>query len=530
MENNAHTNAKAEEKGRSRRDKEPEISEDNNCSASENLSVQELVQEIESKFNSLHNSQHVTPDYCIFRIPGKISDENSAPYRHRYAVIGPLVYHFYLSAHGEEEKQRYLAAFLLRAHPNTSLIDFITLIKGSLAKIRGCYEKLYYRNWDDSSNKPRQYKRACTESDPLLLIRTILVDAGFILELLLRAYSKEWRVENDLIFAKSGTIHDLKRDLMLLEQQLPFFLLRDMYELAFAGYPNYPSFLHLTCHFFSHYYNQSISIDDVLSPNNPHTFEYRSKLKDAKHFTDLIRTFQQPYPFQKHQHCSINNEDHQSHYGKWILRGGKHFMHLISSQKPEPEGILEEGKLQQQQGEYLYSAVLLREAGVKFKVSLSTCLFDIEFDEKNGELKIPPLKVDDSTESFYGNLMVWEQCYYPNDTFICDYIFLMGYLIKSAEDVGILVRRRIMINQLGSPKAIVKMFNNLCKYIDVEKNNRYSSLFMKLNAFNAVPHHSWVAILKHQYFSSLWRGVATVAAIILLVLTMIQTIIAILSL
>ncbi|XP_052490214.1 uncharacterized protein LOC105784937 [Gossypium raimondii] len=298
-----------------------------------------------------------------------------------------------------------------------------------------------------------------------------------------------------------------------------------MYELAFAGNPDYHSFLHLTCHFFSHYYNQSIPIDGVLSPNNPHTSEYRSKLEDAKHFTDLIRTFQQPYPFQKHQHRGNNNEDHQSH----ILRVKKH-LQLISSEKPEPEVILEEGKLQQQQGEYLYSAVLLREAGVKFKVSLSTCLFNIEFHEKNGELKIPPLKVDDSTESFYGNLMVWEQCYYPNDTFICDYIFLMGYLIKSAEDVGILVRRRIMINQLGSHKAIVKMFNNLCKYIDVEKKNRYSSLFMKLNAYNAVPHHSWLAILKHQYFSSLWRGVATVAASILLVLTLIQTIIAILSL
>ncbi|KAA3468399.1 UPF0481 protein [Gossypium australe] len=110
------------------------------------------------------------------------------------------------------------------------------------SKIRGCYDKLYYRIWDDSSNRPRQYKRSSAESDPLLLIRTILVDAGFILELLLRAYSKEWRVENDLIFAKSGTIHDLKRDLMLLERQLPFFLLGDMYELAFAGYPNYPTF------------------------------------------------------------------------------------------------------------------------------------------------------------------------------------------------------------------------------------------------------------------------------------------------
>ncbi|XP_016690574.1 uncharacterized protein [Gossypium hirsutum] len=341
---------------------------------------------------------------------------------------------------------------------------------------------MYYRYWDDSVGRARQDKRAGTQSHSSLLIGMILVDAGFILELLLRAYSEGLRAENDLIFAKSGTIHDLKRDLMLLENQLPFFLLKKMYKRALKCNPHYPSFLHLTCHFFSHYYNQSISIDEVLSPNNPHSSEYRSNLEDPKHFTDLIRTFQQPYStIHKQQQC-----------GKWnILRGNTHFMNLISFQKLE-----------------------VRE----------------EFDENNGELKIPPLKVDDSTESFYGNLMVWEQCYYPNDTFICHYIFLIGYLIKSAEDVSILVRKRILIKQLGSPIEIVAMFNRLCKYNNVGTENRYSSLFMKLNAYNAVPHHSWIAILKLEYFSNPWRGVATIAAIILLVLTMIQTICALFSL
>ncbi|MFQ6627620.1 hypothetical protein Gotur_005788 [Gossypium turneri] len=425
-----------------RDEEEPETSTNKRCCSPpfENLSVGELAQQIQSKLDSLNNSQHVKPDYCIFRIPGKFSDENLAPYRPRYTVIGPLVYYYYLSGHQEEEKQRYLASFLRRAKPNTSLNDFIELIEKYLSKIQGCYEKMYYRYWDESVGRAR-------------------------------AYAEGLRAENDLIFAKSGTIHDLKRDLMLLENQLPFFLLKKMYKRALKCNPHYPSFLHLTCHFFSHYYNQSISIDEVLSPNNPRSSEYRSNLEDPKHFTDLIRTFQQPYStIQKQQQC-----------GKWnILRGNTHFMNLISFQK------LEEGKVQQQQqGAYLYSALLLREAGVKFKLSLNTCLFDIEFDENNGELKIPPLKVDDSTESFYGNLMEWEQCYYPNDTFICDYIFLIGYLIKSAED---------------------------------------------LNAYNAVPHHSWIAILKLEYFSTPWRGVATIAAIILLVLTMIQTICALISL
>ncbi|KAA3482098.1 UPF0481 protein [Gossypium australe] len=488
-----------------RDEEEPETSTNKGTRAAvppfKNLSVDELAQQIQSQLDSLNNSQHVKPDFCIFRIPGKFSDENLPPYRPRYTVIGPLVYYYYLSGHQEEEKQRYLASFLRRAKLTTSLNDFIELIEKHLPKIRGCYEKMYYRYWDDSVGRARQDKRAGTQSHSSLLIGMILVDAGFILELLLRAYSEGLRDENDLIFAKSGTIHDLKRDLMLLENQLPFFLLKKMYKRALKCHPHYPSFSssHL------HYYNQSISIDEVLSPNNLHSSEYRSNLENTKHFTDLIRTFQQPYSTiqKKQQQCGIWN----------ILRGNTLFVNLISFQKPE------EGKVQQQQqGAYLYSAVLLREAGVKFKVSLNTCLFNIEFDENKGELKIPPLKVDDSTESFYGNLMVWEQCYYPNDTFICDYIFLIGYLIKSAEDVSILVRKRILINQLGGPIEIIAMFNRLCKYINVGTENRYSSLFVKLNAYNAVPHHSWIAILKLEYFSTPWTGVATIAATILLVL------------
>ncbi|KAK5813965.1 hypothetical protein PVK06_029416 [Gossypium arboreum] len=311
-----------------RKEEEPETSTNKRCCSPpfENSSVDELAQQIQSKLDSLNNYQHVKPDYCIFRIPGKFSDEYLAPYRPRYTVIGPLVYYYYLSGHQEEEKQRYLASFLRRAKPNTSLNDFIELIEKYLPKIRGCYEKMYYRYWDDSVGRARQDKRAGTLSHSSLLIGMILVDAGFILELLLRAYSEGLRAENDLIFAKSGTIHDLKRDLMLLENQLPFFLLKKMYKRALKCNPHYPSFLHLTCHFFSHYYNQSISIDEVLSPNNPHSSEYRSNLEDPKHFTDLIRTFQQPYStIHKQQQC-----------GKWnILRGNTHFMNLISFQKLE---------------------------------------------------------------------------------------------------------------------------------------------------------------------------------------------------
>ena len=106
----------------------------------------------------------------------------------------------------------------------------------------------------------------------------------------------------------------------------------------------------------------------------------------------------------------------------------------------------------------------------------------------------------------------------------------MEYLIKSVEDVDLVIRRRIIINQLSSNTTVVTLFNNVCKRITSVENNRYSSIFRELNAYNAVRHHSWIAILRLNYFSTLWRGVATIAAVVLLVLTLIQTICALISL
>ncbi|XVF18346.1 hypothetical protein REPUB_Repub11eG0013800 [Reevesia pubescens] len=108
--------------------------------------------------------------------------------------------------------------------------------------------------------------------------------------------------------------------------------------------------------------------------------------------------------------------------------------------------------------------------------------------------------------------------------------FHMEYLIKSTEDMDLLVRKRIIINQLGSNTTVVTLFNNFCKHITRVEKNSYFDIFRKLNAYNAVHRHSWIAILKLQYFSTLWTGVATIATVILLVLTLIQTIIAVISL
>ncbi|KAK6230968.1 hypothetical protein QUC31_002486 [Theobroma cacao] len=194
---------------------------------------------------------------------------------------------------------------------------------------------------------------------------------------------------------------------------------------------------------------------------------------------NLLRTLQLPYSFQKDCGkekalcCKLPRI-------KWIKTKVMYFLDLISSSllpsSRKPEQSLEAGQVK---GKYLYSAVRLREAGVKFKVSTHRCLLDIEFNQNNGELKIPPLRLDELTESFFLNLLAWEQRYYPHETLIRDYIFLMEYLIKSTEDVDLLVRKRILIDQLGSHNAVMIGVNSAryeqrnINWRRKEKLNRY---------------------------------------------------------
>ena len=70
----------------------------------------------------------------------------------------------------------------------------------------------------------------------------------------------------------------------------------------------------------------------------------------------------------------------------------------------------------------------------------------------------------------------------------------------------------------------MSMINNLNKGI-VSETARvdYVKLYEELNGFYEKSWHRWMATLKNEYFSTPWRFASTVAAIILLLLTFIQT-------
>jgi len=166
---------------------------------------------------------------------------------------------------------------------------------------------------------------------------------------------------------------------------------------------------------------------------------------------------------------------------------------------------------------------------VKFKVGPSKCLFDLKFT--SGVLEIPRLKLYSYTESLFRNLLALEQCHYLDDAYFTDYIRILDFLIDTAKDVNLLVRKGILVNGLGDNNAVATLVNNLCSQIYIlDMNSDYCSLCKDLSSFYEDPWHSRKATLKRDYFSNPWRTTATVAAIILLVLTFTQTVCSIISL
>ncbi|KAL0007606.1 hypothetical protein SO802_009108 [Lithocarpus litseifolius] len=122
------------------------------------------------------------------------------------------------------------------------------------------------------------------------------------------------------------------------------------------------------------------------------------------------------------------------------------------------------------------------------------------------------------TEDLFRNLMALEQCHYPKEAYICNYILLLDFLINNKDDVELLVEEGIIVNSFGSNEAVAEMVNKLGHEI-VEVNSYYHDVAEDLNSYYRNLWNQNMASLKTVYFRDIWRGTATVVGIIILVVT-----------
>ncbi|XP_050364807.1 UPF0481 protein At3g47200-like [Argentina anserina] len=389
------------------------------------------------------------PLCSIYKVPERLRRVSQKAYAPKVVSIGPLHHGKEHLKPMEEHKMRYLQQYLRRTQIN--LEDYIRKIREQEAGLRSCYAETIAFSSDE-------------------FVRIILVDVAFLIEVLLRFRFRQLSEENDRLFNRPWMFEDLWMDLLLLENQLPFFILEDCFDADIM--------------------QRSSNLSERLSLIDLSHFFFTNKIqiKETEGNLEIIRSSQVA---------------HLVDFCRSIYLPLKPSATRGPAPKTTPR-ITE-----------------LNRAGVKFKLGSSSDLFNIQFS--SGVLEIPKLAISDQLEITIKNLIALEQtdCM---ETIVSDYAFIINRLVKTSKDVELLVSNEILENGLGSISAAAAVINNLADGLTVDPEDCcYGTILKDLNEHCSKPWHQWREYLRKHLLHS-WATKKTIGAVVLLVLIFIQTI------
>ncbi|KAI3771291.1 hypothetical protein L6452_02452 [Arctium lappa] len=421
----------------------------------------EILLDCEAKGHEL--SEQRPPS--IYMVPRILPDLSPRSFEPRVVSIGPLHRENKTLQEIEAQKATYLHHLLKRLsdQPRKILDACLQRVNASIPAIRACYSGMM----------------TYTDAE---LAKMMVIDACFILEFLFPSEEHGF-----LIFRNVSLTHSISSDLVLLENQIPFFVLQDIFDCTLLKLPTIPS-LCLTS-----------NVLERLQFLNP--FEVNE--------TYVVHTTPPPPPhilglLQTSFHPTVNTENPS-----------------ICPSSPM----------------HSHSAIELDQVGVKFKPNEDgEWSMSIDFSSSwfacffwccgNSTLKMPVMHIYDNTEIFLRNIIAYEQCTQGVPNYVTSYACAIDYLVDTTEDVSMLVKSKVLTNHLGSNEDATNMINNIVKGVTFMEFY-YLAQWKQLDGFYNGCWPKNIAWLKRTYFNSPWNAIALLAGIVLFALTIIQTIYAI---
>ncbi|KAJ0503391.1 hypothetical protein HanHA300_Chr11g0423711 [Helianthus annuus] len=157
----------------------------------------------------------------------------------------------------------------------------------------------------------------------------------------------------------------------------------------------------------------------------------------------------------------------------------------------------------------------LKRSGIKLKPWEAESFLMVKF--KNGVIHMPTITIDDFMCTGCSKIFT-------------TYVTLLDSLVNTSKDVGLLCDQNIIENYLGTDAEVATFFNNMGKDISFDIDECYlARLFDDVNRHYHSGWHTQWAGLKYTYFSTPWSFVSVMAASVLLVFTVVQTIYTILG-
>ncbi|CAI9298636.1 unnamed protein product [Lactuca saligna] len=429
-----------------------------------NGDVDIVVEDVQGLFESIRSSPSAFPliQILIDMVPSGRRDISPTSFDPRVVSIGPL--------HREDktlqafEHQKHMHASDLLNSPcgssNQTLKECVQKVLATTDRIRACYDNIKIEKYNDNE-----------------LAKMMVIDACFILQFIRVLTNSS---DEAVAFLRASSII---YDLMLFENQIPFFILQDIFDSTILTSEPKASLPHLIL--------QLVQFFNIFETNIP---------------------VQSSYP--------IEPNDHILGFLEKCFRPSKEY-----------------SPLQALPSVAMHSTVELERSGVIFKPNIdarwamtinfqsSTAFNCFSWSRDKPTLRMPVLRIDNFTESILRNLIAYEQSSssYRTCGYVTSYAMAMDMLVDTEEDIGKLIESKVVVNHLGSNEKAADMINSLCKelpfrrfyYFDDwrEMDRHYNSYWPKN-----------IAALKRTYFSNPWSMIALVAAIVLFALTVVQTI------
>ncbi|KAK2378910.1 UPF0481 protein [Trifolium repens] len=433
----------------------------------------------------------------ISNIPDMLRGANEDAYTPKYVSIGFL--HRGATSHLQQmegTKWHYMREFLER-QGTTSAQNIRSEIR-----LRDCGFEILKLNNVICASYGGSNNNIVEKIDSHEIAKIMMLDGCFLLELLTRldGYMVNPAIyKNDSILKAEEKIIHVLNDVAMLENQVPFLVLKKLYRKVFP---------------------------DGSEINN----DYRVANIVCKAFG---------YPL-----VSSSGVAH-------IL----HLMHLSTvDQSQQHEG--KKAKL-----ELLRCATKLRASGVIIKAKsnstnqnrhklLDMFDFDICFSDNSGELDIPQLYIKETTQVKWRNLIAWEQSKIGIRSKYTSYALFFNGLICCEHDIELLKDKKVIVNELNkSNEELLTIFCTISKGAE-QMDTSYSQICDRLNAYKGMEvtkvlqkwpicvwhqcrrvleiivyyMRNWYKILIRDHIPTVWKFVGIVAAAALLILAIMQTI------
>ncbi|XP_068304108.1 putative UPF0481 protein At3g02645 [Pyrus communis] len=498
----------------------------------------------------------------IFNVPKTLLAIDPHSYTPQEVAIGP--YHYFRPELYEME--RYKVAAAKRTQKNLQCLKFQNLVDQLIRFepwIRACYNK--YLNFNGET-----------------LGWMMAIDASFLLEMLQFYGAKEGKILTRVSSKMSRLVdysgrnsahHAILRDLVMLENQIPLFVLRKMLEFQFQSLETADemllSMLMGLCKELSPFKMKDEDVSKIKVSECAHLLDFLYQLitpklerrpseiveaedqgegadedKDSKSTKspNYVKQFLEEVwkllsklnkgPVRLLKKILVSRPIKVIFRLPWTILSSlpgfallkQPFAYLFSSQdkeeiKPENESSVNIPPLVEEIT--IPSVSDLMEAGVRF-VPTKGCISSISFDPKTVTLYLPATSLDVNAEVILRNLVAYEASNASEQLVFTRYTEMMNGIIDTKEDAKLLREKGIILNRLKSDEEVANLFNGMSKSIRLTKVPFLDQAIDDVNKYYNCRWKVKMAKFFKVYVVGCWPILSLLAAVFLLLLMTLQ--------